>query len=109
MAVIDTTPVDGQSYRTFTMDAGTIIGVVLTRTIPAGPWQGTGAAGSEQGDVRVRPTNVTATVSHAAGAEPDVILLHNGPNGGFTQQFKPTTAAANFRTNSVVRAIITST
>ena len=60
-----------------------VIGVVLERTIANG--------------VKIRPTNTTATINVAAGSgaitddERDAakaILLHNGPKGGFTQQFK---------------------
>ena len=107
MAVIQTTPVVGESYRTFTATDDTIIGVRLAKTIPQGDWIGASpSAGDEEGDVKVRPTNVTATISTAASADPDYIVLHNGPKGGFTQELR-VTGAANFRTNAVVTAVIT--
>ena len=107
MAVIQTLPVQGESYRTFTATDDTIIGVRLAKVIPAGEWQGASpSAGDEEGDVRVRPTNVTATISTVASEDPDFIVLHNGPNGGFTQELR-VTGAANFRTNAVVTAVIT--
>ena len=108
MAVIETTPVVGENYRTFTATSDTIIGVRLAKTIPQGDWTiASPSAGDEEGGVRVRPTNVTATISTAASADPDFIVLHNGPKGGFTQQLKFETGGANFRTNAVVTAVIT--
>lgn len=109
MAVRQATPSDGGNYSTVTLTATeTVIGVRIAKTIPAGDFPGgTHSAGDEFGDVRVRPTNVTATIASASGDnDPDFILLHNGPNGGFTQQFKPG-AAGTFRTNAVVTAVIT--
>lgn len=105
MAVIQTTPAPGEGHRTFTnVAANTIIGVRLAKTIPAGDHIA-GSAGSEQGDVKVRPTNVTATIGTTADTDPDYIVLHNGPNGGFTQELK--VGSGTFRTNAVVTAVIT--
>lgn len=62
-----------------------VIGVVLERSLP----QNGGGA------VRVRPTNTTATINVVAGTgtvdqtereAAKAILLHNGNNGGFTQE-----------------------
>ena len=71
----------------------TVIGVELNREIGDG--------------VKVRPTNVTAAMAPAPGADANVdyILLHNGPKGGFTQPFKGT--AGFYNVGDVVRALIT--
>ena len=82
-----------------------IIGVELERFIP----QGVDTNGNALGFVKVRPTNVTARIATVAGAnqleENSVILLSNGPHGGFTQQAN--LAAGNYEVNDVVRAVIT--
>ena len=107
MAIIPTTPVRNQSYRTVTLAAdATIIGVRLAKSIPQGEWLGASpAAGAEEEGVKVRPTNVTATIGTAANAEPDYILLHNGPAGGYTQQAH--LAMGTYRVNAVVTGIMT--
>lgn len=78
----------------------TIIGVELRKTINLGGDDETA------GTTKVRPTNVTATIASTPGGSADgVILLHNGPAGGFTQQFKG--AAGNYAVNAVIAAVIT--
>ena len=107
MALIATTPVRNQSYRNVTLAAdATIIGVRLAKSIPQGEWIGASpAAGAEEEGVKVRPTNVTATIGTTVDSDPDYILLHNGPAGGYTQQAQ--LAAGRYRVNSVVTGIMT--
>ena len=59
------------------------------------------------GEVEVRPTNVTATaiVEQPTGTYTEVVLLKNGPNGGFTQT--GLISAGTWYVNEVVDAIIT--
>lgn len=68
------------------------------------------SVGQEE-DVKVRPTNVTAVIATVPGAEQiegnGIILLHNGSNGGFTQN--PYLATGIYEVNAVVRAVITNT
>ena len=76
--------------RTATGVSGTIIGIELVRNLPNG--------------VKIRPTNVTATCG-VSEAEPDqFILLHNGPKGGFSQNYN---GADTLFFNAVVAAVIT--
>ena len=80
----------------------TVIGVELRKTINLGGDDATA------GTTKVRPTNVTATIAAEPGADVDpsgVVLLHNGPQGGFTQQFKG--AAGDYEVNAVIEALIT--
>ena len=85
----------------------TIIGVELERFIN----QGVDSQGNPVGigEVKVRPTNVTARIATVAGAnqleDNSVILLSNGPHGGFTQQAR--LAQGSYEVNDVVRAVIT--
>ena len=67
-----------------------------------------------QNGVKVRPTNVTAVISTVAGTGSTVsdternnslILLQNGPKGGFTQTGN--LAAGSYWVNDVVRGVIT--
>lgn len=53
-------------------------------------------------DIKVRPTNVTAVIT---ASNVDVILLKNGPKGGFSQKFTPGVTSATV--NDVVAAILT--
>ena len=78
-----------------------VTGVILERTI-------------QQNTVRIRPTNTTATINIVAAtgtvtqAERDaakLILLHNGPKGGFTQTGAP--GAGDFLVSDNVAAVIT--
>ena len=95
--------------------AATATGVGLRRTI--------------QGDVKVRPTNVTATLVFVIGGTftppsgdtpgslsgnfetHEVIILHNGPNGGFTQTqlrlLEENHTGINVFVNEVVDALYT--
>lgn len=81
--------------------AESILGVVLETSIL-------------ENTVRVRPTNTTATINIVAGTgavtqdERDaskLILLHNGPHGGFTQG--GALGAGSYLVNDVVAALIT--
>ena len=55
--------------------------------------------------IKVRPTNVTATFSDD-GTE--IIVLKNGPHGGFVQNFTPSsTVVTDQEVNTVVSAILT--
>ena len=64
------------------------------------------------GSIRVRPTNVTATItipqaSPLTGSD-TVILLKNGPKGGFTQEITPGShASGELTVNDVISAIVT--
>ena len=112
MAYIATTRVvtNEEGSRSFDLPANaTVIGVELARTIPQGYMEDPNTAGNyiPQGEVIVRPTNVTATVGVAAGDDPSYILLKNGPQGGFTQNLRLGAAAAGVLTNAVVTGIIT--
>ena len=90
----------------------TVTGVGLRRTI--------------QGDVKVRPTNVTATLLLTVGGTYDatsrtfttapsttheIIILHNGPNGGFAQSdlriLEPGHAGIRVFVNEVVDTLFT--
>ena len=124
MAFIASRPVENESYREVVIPGANqrILGVRLARTIPAGAWEGAvpaGAAGLglEQGDIKVRPTNVTATIGTldaatpdpaieaAGGYDPSYIILHNGPAGGYVQQAE--FVAGTYRVNAVVAGIVT--
>ena len=105
MARIPTTPVaDNPGFRTAASITGTIIGVELFKEIPQGYETGTGGTITPIGAVRIRPTNVTATCGESIETADNFILLHNGPGGGFTQNYR---GAATLFFNSVVRAVIT--
>ena len=73
----------------------TVQGVVLARTI--------------QNGVKVRPTNVTAVISFDVSGDEnyEVIVLQNGPKGGFTQSFLMPTDALRVTANEVIRAVVT--
>ena len=96
----------------YTIEAGaneTILGVELKESIP----QGYDSAGAPEGDVKIRPTNVTATISTvgaasiaAATQEPNYILLKNGPQGGFSQSARLENTMV-YQVNAVVAAVIT--
>ena len=114
MARIPTRPSgdDNPGIRTATGITGTIIGVELFKEIPQGftangrtpiPTQNA-TTGNIPGGVRVRPTNVTATCGETVETADNFILLHNGPAGGFTQNYR---GGATLFFNSVVRAVIT--
>ena len=80
----------------------TVIGVELRKEINLG------GTDTTAGTTRVRPTNVTATIAAEPGVGEDAsgfILLHNGPAGGFTQNFKA--AAGDYEVNEVIEALIT--
>ena len=62
----------------------------------------TGLAYTPVGAVKIRPTNVTATITSDTNT---LILLKNGPKGGFTQGGSLGVTAATV--NDVVQAIIT--
>ena len=108
MAKIETTPVAGENYRTFDSPSTitTVVGVVLSTRIPSGSYSSGLGAGDEEGDIKIRPTNVTATIGSDHDIDPDYILLHNGVNGGFSQQLL-LEASETYRVNSVVKAVIT--
>ena len=104
MAVIPlnaaTTTINGEEYSTVDLAAGAnITGVVLRRQL------------ENDNSVKVRPTNVTATIgtvaATATAGEPNYILLHNGPAGGFNQGGVISAAAITVAVNGVVEAIIT--
>ena len=66
------------------------------------------------GEVKVRPTNVTATITVALGTpavNQTLILLKNGPKGGFTQGGVigdgTTSGTVSATVNDVIQAIIT--
>ena len=104
MARIATTAVaDEPGIRTATSVTGTIIGVELFKEIPAG-YTVNGSTITPHGDVKIRPTNVTATCGETVATADNFILLHNGPKGGFTQNYR---GGATLFFNSVVRAVIT--
>ena len=119
MARIETTyvktVVNGETYiqRQAMLRANErIIGVELARTIPqAKVSTGTGAADFElREEVKVRPTNVTAVIGTEVATplienQNDYILLHNGPAGGFRQEY--TGPAGLYHFNDVVRAVVT--
>ena len=84
--------------------SGTIIGVELLKEIPQG-YTVDGTTVTPHGEVKIRPTNVTATVGESVDESDSFILLHNGPKGGFTQNYNGTATTLFF--NSVVRAVIT--
>ena len=119
MARIDTqnVGVDNPGIRMATVPtSATIIGVELFREIPQGYETDAGNVIPVGGMVRIRPTNVTATcgelldgqTANAANidtAASRFILLHNGPRGGFSQDYKGSQGTLYF--NSVVRAVIT--
>ena len=73
----------------------TVQGVILNRTIQDG--------------VKVRPTNVTAVISFDVSGDEnyEVIVLQNGPKGGFTQQFLIPSDALRVHANEVIRAVVT--
>ena len=110
MAVIKTTPVhsasDEKNYRTFTANGELVVGVVLSTRIPSGNYPSGLTAGDEYGDIKIRPTNVTATISSEADEDPNFIVLHNGPAGGFTQQLQ-LAASGTYRANAAVLEVIT--
>ena len=114
MAVIPlnaaTTTINGEAYSTFTIPAlptpvtGTpstrghiVTGVLLRREL------------ENDNSVKVRPTNVTATIGSvpatAGAGEPDVIILHNGPAGGFNQKVQ--LAPGTYAVNGVIQGILT--
>lgn len=64
------------------------------------------AIGDLINDIKIRPTNVTATITIA---QREIILLKNGPKGGFSQQFTPGvgTNPVVGEVNDVVLAILT--
>ena len=104
MARIETTVVaDEPGFRTATGISGTIIGVELFKEIPQG-YEVDGTTITPIGAVRIRPTNVTATCGESLATADNFILLHNGPAGGFTQNYR---GADTLFFNSVVRAVIT--
>ena len=105
MARIATTaaPAPDAGIRTATGITGTIIGVELFKEIPAG-FEIVGTTITPYGEVKVRPTNVTATCGETVATADNFILVHNGPNGGFTQNYR---GAGTLFFNSVVRAVIT--
>ena len=88
---------------------GRIIGVELERFIN----QGVDSQGNPVGigEVKVRPTNVTARIATVTGngqlEENSIILLSNGPHGGFTQEAM--LPNGNYEVNDVIRAVITAT
>ena len=91
--------------------AHTIIGVELFKTIPSG-YTITGTTITPHADtVTIRPTNVTATCGESVETADNFILIHNGPKGGFTQNYKGGAVGATGNVtlffNSVVRAVIT--
>ena len=105
--------VDNPGVRTATGVNGTIIGVELFKEIPQGytadgrtpiPGEDPALAGSFPQGVKIRPTNVTATCGESVTTSDNFILLHNGPSGGFTQNYN---GATTLFFNSVVRAVIT--
>ena len=102
MARHTTAPVANNTdgVRTVTGVTGTIVGVELRKTIE----QGFDSNGNPTGEVRVRPTNVTATLGETVDTADSFIVLHNGPHGGFTQQYN---GADTLFTNSVIAAVIT--
>lgn len=98
-------------YQITTLAADTrIVGVVLKTEIPLGIVEDAGVFSEDltAGTTKVRPTNVTATISSEIGAtnEPDYILLKNGNNGGFSQEL-PVTTGGIYQVNSVIDAVIT--
>ena len=103
MARISSIPVAGENYSTITVGSGevghSIIGIVLKKEIAGG--------------VKIRPTNVTATISsvpyNSGGTptDPDYILLHNGPKGGFSQELVLGAVDQIYRVNDVIEAVIT--
>ena len=103
MARIATTASATPGIRTATGVDGTIIGVELFREIPQG-YEVDGTTVTPIGEVKIRPTNVTATCGESVETADNFILLHNGPRGGFTQNYN---GANTLFFNSVVRAVIT--
>ena len=103
MARIATSPSSTPGIRTATGVNGTIIGVELFREIPQG-YEIDGTTATPIGEVKIRPTNVTATCGESIDRADSFILLHNGPRGGFTQNYN---GANTLFFNSVVRAVIT--
>ena len=86
-------------------NADNIVGVILETTIL-------------NGSVKVRPTNTTAWINTAAGTgtvddvernQPKLILLYNGPKGGFTQGgvINDTSTVARYLVSENVRAVVT--
>ena len=104
MARIATTAAAAPGVRTANVGTATIIGVELFKEIPQG-YTVDGTTITPHGDVKIRPTNVTATCGESIGESDSFILLHNGPKGGFTQNYNGTAQTLFF--NSVVRAVIT--
>ena len=98
MAVIEKNPMGRVTLAT----TDVIVGVVLERTI--------------QNGVKVRPTNTTATINivpdtstvdDAERAADKIILLHNGPKGGFTQSGFTMNADGDYLVSENVAHIIT--
>ena len=104
MARVATTPSTVAGVRTANVGDNTIIGVELFKEIPQG-YTVDGTTVTPHGEVKIRPTNVTATVGESVNESDNFILLHNGPKGGFTQNYNGTATTLFF--NSVVRAVIT--
>ena len=104
MARIATSPASVAGVRTADVGSATIIGVELFKEIPQG-YTVDGTTVTPHGGVKIRPTNVTATCGEAVGDSDSFILLHNGPKGGFSQNYNGTATTLFF--NAVVRAVIT--
>ena len=76
-------------------DGDVVVAVILAREI-----EGT----------KVRPSSVTAAIAsvHTSG-QPDVILIHNSPKGGFTQlPYTIMTGDGSYAVNDAIEAVIIS-